>query len=59
MFQLIENFPFWTGMSYKLVNKKLNGDSRVNKTVNDHNTIFQETERVDNIVNNNLSSSPI
>ena len=48
-------------MSYKLVNKKLNGDSRVNKTVNDHNTSFQETERerVDNIVNNNLSSSPI
>ena len=31
--------------------KNLNGDSRVNKTVNDHNNSFQE--RVDNIVNNN------
>ena len=36
----------------QLVNKNLNGDTRVNKTVNGHNNSFQE--RVDNIVNNNL-----
>ena len=33
-------------MSFKLVNKKLNSDSRVNKTVNDHNTSFQERELI-------------
>ena len=36
----------------QLVNKNINGDSRVNKTFNEHNNSFQE--RVDNIVNNNL-----
>ena len=36
----------------QLVNKNLNGGSRVNKTVNDHNNSFQG--RVDNTVNKNL-----
>ena len=39
-------------LSNQLVNKNLYGDSRVNKTVNDHINRFQE--RVDNIVNNDL-----
>ena len=39
-------------MSLLGLGKNLNGDSRVNKTVNDHNNSFQE--RVDNIVNNNF-----
>ena len=39
-------------LSNQLVNKNLNGDSRINKTVNDHKNKFQE--RVDNIVDNDL-----
>ena len=39
-------------LSNQLVNKNVNGDSRVNKAVNDRNNSFQE--RVDNSVNNNL-----
>ena len=39
-------------MSLLGLGKNLNGDSRVNKTVNDHNNSFQE--RVNNTVNNNL-----
>ena len=38
-------------LSNQLVNKNFDGDSHVNKTVNDHNNSFQK--RVDNIVNNN------
>ena len=50
--QIIEKDAIINFLSNQLVNKNLNGDSRVNKTVNDHNNSFQE--RVDNIVNNNL-----
>ena len=39
-------------LSNQIVNKSPNGDSDVNKTVNDHNNSFKE--RVDNIVSNNL-----
>ena len=51
MFSLNANFLKYSRAEW--VNKNLNGDSRVNKIVNDHNNSFQE--RVDNIVNNNLS----
>ena len=50
--QIIEKDAIINFLSNQLVNKNLNGDSRANKTVNDHNNSFQE--RVDNIVNNNL-----
>ena len=50
--QIIEKYAVIDFLSNQLVNRNLNGDSRVNKTVNDHNNSFQE--RVDNIVNNNL-----
>ena len=51
LFSLNANFLKYSRAEW--VNKNLNGDSRVNKIVNDHNNSFQE--RVDNIVNNNLS----
>ena len=51
MFSLNANFLKYCWAEW--VHKNLNGDSRVNKIVNDHNNSFQE--RVDNIVNNNLS----
>ena len=50
--QIIEKDAVINFLSNQLVNKNLNGDSGVNKTVSDHNNSFQE--RVDNIVNNNL-----
>ena len=50
--QIIEKYAVINFLSNQLVNRNLNGDSRVNKTVNDHNNSFQE--RVDNIVNKNL-----
>ena len=50
--QIIEKDAVINFLSNQLVNKNLNGDSGVNKTVYDHNNSFQE--RVDNIVNNNL-----
>ena len=55
--QIIEKDAVINFLSNQLVNKNLNGDSGVNKTVNDHNNSFQE--RVDNIVNNNLPWSNI
>ena len=63
-FSIIEKSPFWTGtsnyrkdviinfLSIQLVNKNINGDSRVNKAVHDHYNSFQE--RFVNNVNNNL-----
>ena len=50
--QIIEKDAVINFLSNQLVNKNLNSDSGVNKTVYDHNNSFQE--RVDNIVNNNL-----
>ena len=50
--QTIEKDAIINFLSNQLANKNLNCDSRVNKTVNDHNNSFQE--RVDNMVNNNL-----
>ena len=50
--QIIEKDAVINFLSNQLVNRNLNGDSGINKTVNDHNNSFQE--RVDNIVNNNL-----
>ena len=51
--QIIEKDAVINFLSNQLVNKNLSGNCSVNKTVNDHNNSFQE--RVDNIVNNNLS----
>ena len=51
--QIIQKDAVINFLSDQLVNKNRNDDSGVNKTVNDHNNSFQE--RVDNIVNNNLS----
>ena len=50
--QIIEKDVIIIFLSNQLVNKYLYGDSRVNKTVNDHINRFQG--RVDNIVNNDL-----
>ena len=50
--QITEKDAIINFLSNELVNKNLNGDSRVNKTVNDHKNSFQE--RTDNIVNNIL-----
>ena len=50
--QIIEKDAVINFLFNQLVNKNLNRDSRVKKTVNDHNNSFQEI--VDNIVNNNL-----
>ena len=50
--QIIEEDVVINFLSNQLINKNLNGDSGVNKTVNDHNNSVQE--RVYNIVNNNL-----
>ena len=50
--QITEKDAIINFLSNELVNKNLNGDSRVNKTVNDHKNSFQE--RPDNIVNNTL-----
>ena len=50
--QIIEKDAVINFLSNQLVNKNLNGDSGINKTVNDHNNSFQE--RVDSIVDNNL-----
>ena len=50
--QIIEKDAVNYFLCNQLVNKNLNGDSGVNKTVNDHNNSFQK--RADNIVNNNL-----
>ena len=50
--QFIEKDAVINFISNQLTNTNLNDDSRVNKSVNDHNNSFQE--RVDNIVNNNL-----
>ena len=50
--QIIEKYAVINFLSNQLVNKNLNGDSRVHKTVNNHNNSFQA--RDDNIVDNNL-----
>ena len=50
--QITEKDAIINFLSNERVNKNLNGDSRVNKTVNDHKNSFQE--RTDNIVNNIL-----
>ena len=50
--QIIEKDATINFLSNQLINIGVNGDSRVNKAVNDHNNSFQE--RVDNSVNNNL-----
>ena len=50
--QIIKKDAVINFLSNQLVNKNLNGDSGINKTVNDHNNSFQE--RVDSIVDNNL-----
>ena len=50
--QITEKDAIINFLSNQLVNKNLNGDFRINKTVNDHNNSFQE--RVDNIVNKNI-----
>ena len=50
--QIIEKDAVINFLSNQLVNKNLNGDSGINKTVNDDNSSFQE--RVDNIVDNKL-----
>ena len=50
--EITEKDDIITFLSNELVNKNLNGYSRVNKTVNDHKNSFQE--RPDNIVNNTL-----
>ena len=50
--QITEKDAIINFLSNELVNKNLNGDSRVNKTVKDHKNSFQE--RTDNIVNNIL-----
>ena len=50
--QIIEKYAVINFLFNQLVNKNLNGDSRVHKTVNNHNNSFQA--RDDNIVDNNL-----
>ena len=50
--QIIEKDAVINFLSNQLANTNLSGDSRVNKTVNDHNNSFRES--VDNVVNNNL-----
>ena len=50
--QIIKKDAIINFLSNQLANKNVNGDSRVNKAVNDHNNSFQE--RVDNNINNNL-----
>ena len=50
--QIIEKDTIINFLSNQFVNKNLNGDSRVNETVNEHNNSFPQS--VDNIVNNNL-----
>ena len=50
--QIIEKDAVINFLSNQLANTNLSGDSRVNKTVNDHNNSFRE--RIDNIFNNNL-----
>ena len=50
--QIIEKNAIISFLSNQFINKNLNGGSRVNKAVNNHNNSFQE--RVDISVNNNL-----
>ena len=50
--QIIEKYAVINFLFNQLVNKNLNGDSRVHQTVNNHNNSFQA--RDDNIVDNNL-----